>query len=181
MSRYNNSICSDEAPGWETIGERLKMLNIIDYKLASRLKHEEAEHIFFNLFLKIDPVDCRKKFRSIYPTRSNEDRIRFMDTAANFINDRHLSHYKIVASHLKVLGGEPFRRIMSAVIDEASKKRKYFENLIPRINIDPLLDEQTAIKSQSVKFAELEKILAEWPNEHYRDVIETTRKLFSKE
>lgn len=178
-ARHNSSYCSDVVPGWENIGDRLKALNIIGHKLGSRLKYEEGELILYNLFLKIDPVDCRKKFRSIYPARSGEDRTRFMETAANFITDRHLCNYKIVASHLRVLGGEPFRRILSAVIDEANKKRKYFENIVPRVNLDPLFDEQTAKKAQTVTSAEIEEILTETLGEVDKNIIELTRQLFN--
>lgn len=118
---------SDSTPNWDIIGHCLKSilskydLDLSDVGVAQRLEYVDFEKIFYHLFLIIDPVDCRRRFWSIYPARNQEEKSKFFENTTQFINTKQLSSYRISASQLRMCGGEPFRRLLSHLIKKAAE------------------------------------------------------------
>lgn len=87
---------------------------------SQRLDYAVCETIFYQLILMIDPAECRRKFWGIYPSRDADERTRFIENTAQFINGKQLVPYKVTASQLRMCGGEPFRRLLTSLINKAA-------------------------------------------------------------
>lgn len=119
---------SDEALSWLEISCCLKEL-LSDYNLEEldsigskqRLTFECFQTIIYHIFLIVDPNDCRRKFRLIYPTGNNQEQTRFLEQAILFINSKKLVPSKVAVTQLRTCGGEPFRRILGQLISKAIK------------------------------------------------------------
>lgn len=115
---------------WENIGSALRTLlyksNDLNASLScvgqvQRLEYQVFEKIFYHLAAIIDPAECRKKFWSLYPARDTEERSKFIIEAVHFINSKSLSSTRVTASHLRMCGGEPFRRLLKDLIIKAAE------------------------------------------------------------
>lgn len=114
-------------PNWDVIGDALKSLfSKYDVDLSSvgqsqRLEYSDFETIFYHLFAIIDAAECRRKLWSIYPARNPEERSKFINNAALIINSNQMVPNRISASQLRMFGGEPFRRLLTALIMKAAE------------------------------------------------------------
>lgn len=118
---------SMDSPTWDVIGHSLKLvlskydLDLSNIGRTQRIDYKDFEQIFYHLFIIIDPADTKRKFWSIYPSRNPEERTRFIETSLLMINDKQLSPYRASLAQLKMLGGDPFRRLLGALIEKAAE------------------------------------------------------------
>lgn len=114
-------------PNWDVIGDALKSLfSKYDVDLSAvgqsqRLEYSDFETIYYHLFTIIDAAECRRKLWSTYPARNPEERSKFINNAALVINSNQMIPNRISASQLRMFGGEPFRRIVTALIMKAAE------------------------------------------------------------
>lgn len=122
----------ENVPSWGRIRESLKdlfaskkltVLDLDDVQVNQRLSYQEFELIFYQFFLIIDHKETRRRFRTAYPGRNQDERNNFIDLAVKYVNDKQLLPKKLTAQRLKTFGGEPFRSIVNAMIDMWTSKR----------------------------------------------------------
>ena len=113
----------DESPSWEEIRRALSLhkIELGETQTAGsrRLTYEEFERIFYQLFLKIDPISTRRTFRLIYPAKNRDDQTRFVELAVAHINQKRILPTTLKATHLRVFGGENFRKTLSGLVKQA--------------------------------------------------------------
>lgn len=108
----------DEAADWRLIDLGLRsLLGLnVDVQGTRRLDYGTMEKIFYTLLNSIDHSirwDC-------YPARNSAEESRFIDIVVNQINSRKLcGTMKVTPTHVKMLGGLPFRRILTNLLKTA--------------------------------------------------------------
>lgn len=118
---------SMDAPTWDIIGPSLKLvlskydLDLSNIGLAQRIDYKDFEQIFYHLFMIIEPAETKRKFWSIYPSKNPEARARFVETSLQMINVKQMSPYRASLAQLKMLGGDPFRRLLGSLIEKAAE------------------------------------------------------------
>lgn len=112
---------------WETIGHALRSLfykydvDLSGVGKTQRLEYQDFEKIFYHLIAIFDPAECRRKFWTLYPSRNNEEKSKFINETVQFINSKQLSSTRVSASQLRMCGGEPFRRLLTDLIVKAAE------------------------------------------------------------
>lgn len=185
---------SENVPTWEKIRDSLKdlfstkkltVLELDDVQVNQRLQYHEFELIFYQFFLIIDQKETKRRFRTAYPARNQDERNKFIDLAVKYINDKQLLPKKVTAQRLKTYGGEPFRSIINAMIDmclmdeeercqqvwlknpKNQEKLMFYEKLLPMVNITPIDkimddDYDVTLRSEAIKSSEILKIIDEF-------------------
>lgn len=114
-------------PDWDIIKDALNSLfanhdiSVDSLGQSRRLQYDDFEKVFYHLFTIIDPAECRRKFWSKYPARNRDEQTEFINNVAVIINSSQLIPNRISASQLRTFGGEPFRRIIVALILKATE------------------------------------------------------------
>lgn len=116
---------------WATIATAVKSLfcGLVDLEpfviqsrgTTARLPHDLLMKIFYHLFELIDKLETKRRFRSIYPPRNEEEQAKFFEAAAKFIENKQL-HSRTSVAQLKMAGGLPFRSILASLIIAASEQ-----------------------------------------------------------
>lgn len=115
----------DDVPDWELLSNAIKFLfakydfEFVDFGQVQRLDYETMEKIFYHLIMIIDPNECRRSLRLMFPARNQDERTKFINTMVIFINKR-LHPDKISSSRLRMCGGAPFRRLLGTLITKAA-------------------------------------------------------------
>jgi hypothetical protein len=124
----HNQAVADETPSWDGIAYALRLL-LCDFSIdlsrvgtTQRLQYEDFEIIFYHLFVLIDPNETKRRFRLICAARNQEEKTKFIESSARFINDKQLHPQRVSTNQLRMFGGEPFRRLMRSLIKAASER-----------------------------------------------------------
>lgn len=125
MSSNHGNSGAEETPSMDRIVRALKVV-LFEFELdqgkvgtTQRLQYEEFELISYHLFLMIDPHETKRRFRSVCAARNPEERSKFIELAVRFINDKQLMPQRVTTGQLRILGGEPFRRLLDSLIKVA--------------------------------------------------------------
>lgn len=127
----------DARADWDAIRVALELLlpelDVSQLGKRAHLDSDTSERILHGLFLRLERKTWQRllKAKTPPPSKTPQERAKFIESAVQFVNGQKLHSQLATASLFRMCGGAPYRQLLRSLIGHLEERFKYWDRHLP--------------------------------------------------